>query len=103
MNDDIKTATPADSFDLEKAKVAISGLLKAETNEEKNALLQSIDSLMASAFPKNPDEAMGILMMAQTLAFRRLLAHHGLTNRGHVHRVIRKATEEFEKRLRAYS
>jgi hypothetical protein len=42
---------------------------------------------------------MGVLMMAQILAFRRLLAQHGVTNGGVRHRLVKMALKDFESKL----
>jgi hypothetical protein len=42
---------------------------------------------------------MGILMVAQVLAFRRLLAEHKVMNGGVRHRLVKMACRDFERKL----
>lgn len=82
---------------------ALAGAITSETKllGERNAALTELDRI-ARAFNTNPAEQMGVLMMAMILAMRRVLEVNGIHNRGARLRVFRKATEEFETKLRKY-
>lgn len=73
----------------------------AIANIAMNSRLKRIDTL-AKEGDINPDLQMGCLMMAQVLAFRRLLEFHKITDRGKRMKLIKTAAAEFEKRLRQY-
>lgn len=68
----------------------------------KNIVMAVIDEAVTQAF-NDPGTQMGVIMMAQVLAFRRLLAHHRIRNRGGRMKLIRLATEEFNQRLREFA
>lgn len=66
-----------------------------------NASLQSIDDAVKLT-TATPEMQMGILMMAQVLAFRRVLTKAG-RNRGMRHRLLKLATRDFESKLRQFA
>jgi hypothetical protein len=106
-NEEVRAA-PADDTSPDMAKVftaakeIISGLEAPKTDEERSALLHILTTTLDACFPGKPDQAMGILMMGQTQFMRKILAKHGITDRGRKHRVIRAAVHEFDQRLRTY-
>ena len=76
-------------------------LRDAIANMAMNSRLKRIDDV-AKDGDINADLQMGVLMMAQVLAFRRLCTQHGVKDRGKRLKLIKTATAEFEKRLRQY-
>jgi len=63
-----------------------------------NAALQVVDENVRNA-TGDISQQMGILMLAQVLAFRRLLADKGVKNGGVRHRLVKMALRDFESKL----
>jgi hypothetical protein len=63
--------------------------------------LQNIDEQVAST-TNDPTVQMGILMMAQVLTFRRILAARQVVGRGQRMKFIALAVKDFERKLRQY-
>lgn len=63
-----------------------------------NAALQSVDTLI-TCVSNEAEVQMGVLMMAQILAFRRLLEQKHVTNSGKRHRLVKMALRDFESKL----
>ena len=68
----------------------------------KNECLARIDRDVQATVPDIGIQ-MGVIMMAQVLAFRRLLNYHGVTGRGQRLKLVKAAVAEFDQRLREYS
>lgn len=103
MSDSDSTITTAETPAAMTAEQLKNAKAFAFSSPAKNALLHSIGIMLKEAFPNSPDEAMGVLMMAQIVQCKKLFEKHRITERGPKHRVIRKAVEEFEKRLRDHT
>lgn len=67
-----------------------------------NAALGEVNKLVESLVDR-PEMQMGVLALAQALAFRRVLASANVTNRGQRYKLMRLATEDFETKLRQFA
>lgn len=68
-----------------------------------NAAVAELDEQIQK-YVSDPAMQMGMLMLVQALAFRRVLAARSkVLNRGQRHKIVRAATEDFERKLRQYA
>lgn len=70
-------------------------------NATLNATLSQIEELLTSRFG-DPTVQMGVLAMAQALAFKRALARHNITDRNRRRRMMRLALDDIESKLRRH-
>ncbi len=66
-----------------------------------NAALVELDSKVQE-YTDDPAMQMGVLMLAQIKAFRRVLSANNVSNRGKRHKLVSLATKDFESKLRLY-
>lgn len=75
--------------------------LSAAKNMALNAALHEIDERVQSQ-SSVAEQQMGILMVAQALAFRRLLEQRNIKDRGRRSKMIRLACKDLESKLVKY-
>jgi hypothetical protein len=101
----------SDQTDYEKAEekaiaqhLTESGALtmrEPTSNERANMTLAAVDAIVTKATDE-PQEQLGVLLMAVVLATRRLCTSRAIFDRGRRMRVIKAVAVETEKKLRKY-
>ncbi|MGH7175138.1 MAG: hypothetical protein ACREGR_02140 [Minisyncoccia bacterium] len=76
-------------------------VVDAVANLMLNFTLRAVDILVQEKCTK-PETQMGVLMLAQAAAFRRVCKSHGVTNGIQKRRLLKLAVRDFESKIRLY-
>lgn len=76
-------------------------MIEFAANLQLNSTLQTIDKALRDEFPDRPETQMGVLMMAQALAFARVRRKHRITG-GARKRVLDKALADFADKIKKF-